>query len=111
MSNFSIPSDGLRRAAQLGQRIRLARVRRGWSGSDLAERAGVNRNTISALENGKPGTAIGVYLSVLWALGLEKTLDSVADPALDTHGAILEASRRPQRVRRALSKKKDDYDF
>ena len=64
---------------QLGHRIRIARIRRGWSVADLASKAGINRNTLTALELGKPGTAVGVCFTVLWALGLDRTLDGVAD--------------------------------
>lgn len=109
MGKFALPLDSQTRAKTIGQRIRLARLRRGWTAADLAEKAGVNRNTISALENGRPGTALGVVLSALWALGLEKSLDGVADPDQDSHGKALEASRRPQRAR--ASAPKNDYDF
>jgi hypothetical protein len=78
--------------------------------TDLADKADINRNTLNALELGKPGVAIGVYVTVLWALGLEKTLDGVAHPDADLHGKTLEASRRPMRVRKS-QKSKDDYDF
>ena len=98
MSNFAIPLQVSERVAQLGQRIRVARIRRGWSVADLAAKAGINRNTLTALELGKPGTAIGVCFTVLWALGLDKSLDAVADPDADLHGKALEASRRPTRA-------------
>jgi len=110
MSNFSIPLHVSERVAQLGQRIRVARIRRGWSVVDLAGKAGVNRNTLTALELGKPGTAIGVCFTVLWALGLEKSLDAVADPDTDVHGKALEASRRPTRAGKPR-KSGNDYDF
>ena len=77
---------------------------------DLASKAGVNRNTLTALELGKPGTAIGVCFTVLWALGLEKSLDEVADPDTDAHGKALEASRRPTRAGKPR-KTGNDYDF
>lgn len=96
--------------AQLGQRIRTARIRRGWSVAELATKAGINRNTLTALEKGRAGTAVGVCFSVLWALGLENTLHGVADPNADLHGAALEASRRPLRAGRAR-KAVDNYDF
>ncbi len=80
------------------QRIRLARIRRSLSVADLAEKAGINRNTINALELGKPGASIGVIATVLWTLGLDKTLDRVADSDMDVHGKALEASRRPKRA-------------
>ena len=98
------------RITQLGQRIRVARIRRGWSVLDLATKAGVNRNTLTALELGRPGTAIGVCFTVLWALGLEKSLDAVADPDTDAHGKALEASRRPTRAGKPR-KTGNDYDF
>lgn len=110
MSNFAIPQHVSERIAQVGQRIRVARIRRGWSVVDLANKAGVNRNTLTALELGKPGTAIGICFAVLWALGLEKSLDAVADPDTDFHGKALEASHRPTRVSKPR-KTSSDYDF
>jgi len=110
MSNFAIPLHVSERVAQLGQRIRVARIRRGWSVVELASKAGINRNTLTALELGKPGTAIGVCFTVLWALGLEKSLDSVADPDGDVHGKALEAARRPSRASKPR-KTRNDYDF
>ena len=43
MSKFATPLHVSERIAQLGQRIRVARIRRGWSVLDLASKAGVNR--------------------------------------------------------------------
>ena len=63
MSNFLMPMQATERVAQLGQSIRVARIRRGWSVADLASKAGINRNTLTALELGKPGTAVGVSFS------------------------------------------------
>jgi transcriptional regulator with XRE-family HTH domain len=110
MSKFVIPAQATERIAQLGQRIRVARIRRGWSVAGLAGKAGINRNTLTALELGKPGTAVGVCFTVLWALGLDKSLDAVADPDTDLHGKALEASRRPKRAGKPR-KARDDYDF
>ena len=45
-----------------------------------------------AKATGKPGVALGAYVTVLWALGLDKTLDAVAHPDADLHGKTLEAS-------------------
>ncbi|HLX30743.1 MAG TPA: helix-turn-helix domain-containing protein [Casimicrobiaceae bacterium] len=98
------------RIKELGYRIRLARTRRGMSIADLAAKVDINRNTLNALELGKPGVALGAYVTVLWALGLDKTLEAIAHPDSDTHGKTLEASRRPERVRKA-QKAKDEYDF
>jgi transcriptional regulator with XRE-family HTH domain len=109
-SSGAIPSEVSDRIKELGYRIRLARTRRGMSIAELAAKVDINRNTLNALELGKPGVALGAYVTVLWALGLDKTLEAVAHPDSDTHGKTLEASRRPERVRKA-QKAKDEYDF
>jgi transcriptional regulator with XRE-family HTH domain len=106
----SIPIEAAERVKELGYRIRLARTRRGMSIAEVAAKAGINRNTLNALELGKPGVAIGAYITVLWALGLDRTLEGVAHPDSDTHGKTLEASRRPARVRKS-QKSKNEYDF
>jgi transcriptional regulator with XRE-family HTH domain len=105
-----MPTQIAEQVARLGQRVRIARIRRGWSVADLAGKAGINRNTLTALELGKPGTAVGVCLTVLWALGLERTLEGIADPDADLHGKALEAARRPARAGKPR-KAGDDYDF
>ena len=55
---------------QLGGRLRAARVQRGWTASQVADRAGISRTTLSAVESGMPSPAIGTYLKVLGVLGL-----------------------------------------
>ena len=56
------------------------------------------------------GTAVGVCFTVLWALGLDRTLESVADPDTDLHGKALEAARRPTRAGKSR-KARDTYGF
>jgi len=109
-TNKLFPAEAAERIKELGHRVRLARIRRRMSIAELAAKAGINRNTLSALELGKHGVAIGAYVTVLWALGLDRTLDGVAHPDSDTHGKTLEASRRPVRVRK-LQTSKNEYDF
>lgn len=106
----TLPAQVAERTKELGYRVRLARTRRGMSIAEVADKAGINRNTLNALEFGKPGVALGVYVTVLWALGLDKTLEAVAHPDADIHGKTLEASRRPARVRKS-QKSKNEYDF
>jgi len=106
----TLPIETAERIKELGHRMRLARTRRGMSIAEVAAKAGINRNTLNALELGKHGVAMSAYVTVLWALGLDKTLDGVAHPDADTHGKTLEASRRPARVRKS-QKSKNEYDF
>lgn len=109
MNNFSVPPPVTDRLERLGDRIRTARLRRSWSIAMLAGKAGINRNTLTAIEQGKPGTSIVALTSVLWALGLDGALESVADPDRDSHGKSLEAARRPKRVRSGATD--TGYDF
>ncbi len=109
MTSLSVPPLVTDRLERLGDRIRTARLRRTWAIAVLANKAGINRNTLTALEHGKPGTSIVALVSVLWALGLDGALESVADPDHDSHGKALEAARRPKRGHgHAMDR---DYDF
>ena len=62
----------------LGENIRLARLRRDLSSEQVAERAGISRNTLIKIEKGDEGVAIGMYLRVLIVLGLQDNLLLVA---------------------------------
>ena len=54
--------------AQMGEQIKLARLRRRISAALVAERAGISRATLVAIEKGAPSVAIGCYAAVLHAL-------------------------------------------
>jgi len=62
----------------LGEDIRLARLRRKFSVELVAARAGISRMTLYSIERGSPVVAIGAYLQVLFVLGLEQSLGKVA---------------------------------
>ncbi|MCP4699837.1 MAG: helix-turn-helix transcriptional regulator [Gammaproteobacteria bacterium] len=62
----------------LGENIRLARLRRKFSTQLIADRAGMSRTTLRAIENGKAGVSIGAYANVLQCLGLENDLGLIA---------------------------------
>jgi transcriptional regulator with XRE-family HTH domain len=62
----------------VGDQIKLARLRRKFSGEIVAERAGISRNTLISIEQGKPTVSIGHYLNVLKVLGLENDFLTIA---------------------------------
>jgi transcriptional regulator with XRE-family HTH domain len=64
--------------ADLGENIKLARLRRKLSSEQVAERANISRPTLISIEKGTPGVAIGSYAQVLFVLNLEKDLLVIA---------------------------------
>ena len=111
MKNVKIvPVESNAHVEELGRRIRVARQRRRLTIAELADKVGVDRNTLNALELGKPTVMIGTYVAALWVLGLEGTLAGVAAPDADLHGKALELARLPTKVRRAVAMA-DENDF
>ena len=83
---------------QLGEQIRLARLRRHLSAELVAERAGLSRMTLSNIEKGSPSVAIGSYAAVLHALnGMDKDLLLIAKD--DELGRKLQDLELPTRRR------------
>lgn len=67
-----------RQLTAVGDRLRLARLRRGMSASLFAQRVGISRDTLHRLEKGDPTIALGTYARALRVLGLERDLDALA---------------------------------
>ncbi len=63
---------------EFGDNIRLARLRRKLSTEQVAERANISRSTLWYVEKGSPRVAMGIYIQVLFVLGLEKDVLKVA---------------------------------
>ena len=84
---------------RLGQDVEVARKKRRLTVSALCERAGISAPLYLRLAKGSPGTSIGAYAMVLFALGMETPFDSLIDPSKDNTGLLLEEARLPKRVR------------
>jgi transcriptional regulator with XRE-family HTH domain len=88
---------------QLGEDIKLARLRRKLSTEQIAERAGISRSTLWQIEKGLPNVSMGYYAQVLFVLGLEKNLATMAaDDVLGRKlqdAEILIKKRAPKRKR------------
>jgi len=104
----TLPLEVIKAAQRLGENVRLARIRRRMSQEELAQACGITRKTLYALEKGIPGASVATAFAVLWKLGLLSTAAALADPDADEHGRILEAARRPKRVRNPVD---SDNDF
>lgn len=87
--------------SEFGENIKLARLRRKLSTEQVAQRAGISRSTLIAIEKGYEGVGIGYFLNVLSVLGLEKDFlllakDDVLGRKLQDIGLITK-ERAPKR--------------
>ncbi len=83
--------------AELGENIRLARLRRNLSTAQVSERAGMARSTLMKIEKGHPGVGLGQYANVLKVFGLEQDLLTVAND--DVLGRKIQDAGLQQRAR------------
>jgi transcriptional regulator with XRE-family HTH domain len=63
---------------EVGENIKLARLRRKLTAEQVSERAGISRSTLWQVEKGLPSVSFGTYAQVLFVLGLEKDLLLIA---------------------------------
>ena len=90
----------------MGGQIKMARLRRRISAELVAERAGISRATLWAVEKGSPSVAIGIYAAVLHALnGMDRDILLIAKD--DELGRKLQDLELPIRKR---APKKGTYD-
>ena len=62
----------------LGERLKLARLRRKLSSMVVAQRAGISRTSVYKVEKGDAGATLGTYLRVLAVLGLDGDIKQLA---------------------------------
>ncbi|MCD6009244.1 MAG: helix-turn-helix transcriptional regulator [Pseudomonadota bacterium] len=93
------PPAAVRRALRkLGADIHDARRRRRLTMAVVAERAFTSRSTLQRIEAGDASVGIGIYASVLQALGLLDGLAGIADIGNDSVGQALASAELPKRV-------------
>src|SRR5882672_2241228 len=92
---------------KLGERLRMARLRRNLTLAAAAE-IGTGLRAVRDAEDGRASASIGTYWALLWAYDLMRPADELADPAQDVEGRALETKRERAsgRGKRAL-----DNDF
>lgn len=81
---------------QLGDRLKRLRKARKLGTVEVAQHAGMTRNTLRAIESGDPTPSMGAYLRVMSVLGVSGELALLASGTLNPEpsGAAAERSRR-----------------
>ncbi|GBR55224.1 MULTISPECIES: helix-turn-helix domain-containing protein [Gluconobacter] len=93
------PPASVRRALRkLGSDIHDARRRRKLPMAVVAERAFTSRSTLQRIEAGDAGVSIGIYATVLQALGLLDGLGQIADISHDSVGQALASAALPKHI-------------
>lgn len=95
----TLPLRVRRSLKKLGGDIQEARKRRRIPVRVMADRALIAPGTLTKIERGDPGVAIGFYAAVLFVLGMSDRLGEIVDVTTDELGLALESERLPQRVR------------
>ena len=94
--------------AEMGRRLRRARLRRNMTIEDVARRIGVHRETLSNMETGSPNASVGTLMGALWVYGLLPGAGAVADADEDHVGRALDAEER-RRARPADGGMNNDF--
>ena len=105
MAKYNIPVSVKKRLETLGRLISAARRARGYTQTQLAERAGTSRPTINRLESGNPNVIWGTVMTVCWLLDIPADPD-LMDPV--RRAELLAAGENVQRAR-GLKELKDDF--
>jgi transcriptional regulator with XRE-family HTH domain len=97
-------------AAQfLGAQISVARRERRWSQRDLAERAGITTDTLSKIERGNLGVAVGTAFEVAALVGVPLFYEDRSRLTLDLDRTRARSALLPQTVRKPRREVDDDF--
>lgn len=96
---LTLPLPARRALKKLGSDLRDARKRRRIRAASMAQRAFVGRPTLARAEAGDPSVSMGIYVTLLFLLGMVNRVSDLADVRHDLIGQSAEAARLPKRVR------------
>lgn len=105
-----LSSDLSRQLSDLGYVLAQSRIARKIPQSEVAVRANISRNTVSRIENGDAGVAIGQILRYLSVVRPGATLTDVMGKK-DHAVQAVKSLQRPRRARPLSNKELEEYDF
>ena len=83
-----LKASGKEMLVNMGKQIRLARLRRGIQVDEIADKAGISRVTVWAVEKGMDSVAIGNYAAILSALEVSEDFNLIAREDAAGHEAM-----------------------
>ena len=86
-------------AASIGEQLVAWRKLQGLTAAQVAERAGIARNTLRRVETGDAGVSFQAFLSVTRALGVLDAVVTATDPYETDLGRARADDALPKRVR------------
>lgn len=98
LATSTLPRSARQSLIKLGQDITTARKKRRISTTSMAERAFISRGTLYKVEKGDPCVSAGIYVAVLFILGLSDGFGQTADRSRDALGLDIEEDRLPQKI-------------
>jgi transcriptional regulator with XRE-family HTH domain len=84
---------------QIADDVGTWRRLRGLTQAQLADRAGVSRDTLARLESGEGGVSTENFLRILRGLGILEGIPAALDPYASEIGRLRSDERLPRRVR------------
>jgi DNA-binding XRE family transcriptional regulator len=95
-----LPFEAEDAARILAAKVRTARIVRGWTQDELAQRCDISKRTICNLEAGSVSVQHGFVLKVLWAVDLiDDYIQSIKKVGMNDHEFALLEATQPLRVR------------
>ena len=102
----AIPKECVSQIISLGENIKKARIIRKLRQKDIAKQVAISVKTYRKIEAGDPTVSVGLYLSTLYMLELNKEFSNLA-----TNDKIGEALERRARSKRIKIKQNKELDF
>lgn len=88
-----------RQLAEFGEHVKGWRMVLGLTAQQVAERAGISRDTLRKIESGEPGVGFGNVAQVLRAIGRLNQVVDAADPLNSDIGRLRAGSLTKKRAR------------
>lgn len=101
--------ESIEAARLLGARVRLARLERRWTLEDLAERVGVNHNTIRKVERGDLTVGLGPAFEAAVLVGVPLFHEDPDRRRLESRDVQARLALVPARARRPKGTIDDDF--